>query len=121
MPFPTFSSGQWWHYIFGGSCIAWFQDGYNPVAVDMKGDEDNSRSNKKRNPFNADFFGSLCYTFQHRKLIELYGDLTRINSLHDICSASALAKRVICGLKSSSANSAQDLVSSPRINIIFQQ
>ncbi|KAB2595277.1 protein TRIGALACTOSYLDIACYLGLYCEROL 4 [Pyrus ussuriensis x Pyrus communis] len=107
MPFPTFSSGQWWHYIF--------------VAVDMKGDEDNSRSNKKRNPFSADFFGSLCYTFQHGKLIELYGDLTRIDSRLDICLASALAKRVIYGLKSSSANSAKDLVSSPRINIIFQQ
>ncbi|KAB2614561.1 protein TRIGALACTOSYLDIACYLGLYCEROL 4 [Pyrus ussuriensis x Pyrus communis] len=120
MPYPTFSSSQWWHYIFGESCTAWFQDGYNPVAVDMKGDEDNSRSNKKRNPLSADFFGSLCYIFQHGKFIELYGDLTRIDSRLDICSASALAKRVIYGLKSSPANSAKDPVSSARINIILQ-
>ncbi|KAM1140248.1 hypothetical protein EV1_039923 [Malus domestica] len=96
-------------------------DGYNPVAVDMKADEDNSRSNKKRNPFSAVFLSSLCCTFQHRKFRELYGDLTRIYSRLDICSASALAKRVINGLKSSSANSAKDPMSSPRINLIFQQ
>ncbi|KAM1556718.1 hypothetical protein COP2_041505 [Malus domestica] len=110
-------------HLFRGcrSCTAWFQDGYNPVAVDMKGDEDNSRSNKKRNPFSADFFGSLCCTFQHGKFRELYGDLTRIDSRLDICSASALAKRFINGLKSSSANSAKDPMSSPRINLIFQQ
>ncbi|KAM1674667.1 hypothetical protein ACFX2K_040700 [Malus domestica] len=69
--------------IFGGSCTAWFQDGYNQVAVDMRGDEGNSRSNKKR--------------------------------------TSALAKRVINGLKSSSANSAKDPMSSLRINLTFQQ
>ena len=121
MPFLTFSSGQWWHYIFGGSCTAWFQDGYNPVAVDMSRDEGNSWSSKKRSPFSIDFFGSLCCTFQHGKFGELYGDLTRIDARLDICSASGLAKRVINGLKSSSANSAKDLMSSPRINLIFQQ
>nr|XP_028960686.1 uncharacterized protein LOC114825834 [Malus domestica] len=98
----------------GGSCTAWFQDGYNPVAVDIRGDEGNSRSNKKRSPFRADFFGSLCYTLQHGKFRELYGDLTRIDARLDICSASALAKRVINGLKSSSANSSKDPMSSPR-------
>ncbi|KAM1140247.1 hypothetical protein EV1_039922 [Malus domestica] len=107
--------------IFGGSCTACFQDGYNPVAVVMRGDEGDSRSNKKRSPFRTDFFGSLCYTFQHEKFRELYGDLTRIDARLDICSASALAKRVINGLKSSSANSAKDPMSSPRINLIFQQ
>ncbi|KAM1157231.1 hypothetical protein ACFX1X_028180 [Malus domestica] len=109
--------------IFGGSCTAWFQDGYNPVAVDMRGDEDNCRSNKKRSPFSADFFGSLCYSYQHGKFRELYGDLTRMDARLDICSASALAKRVINGLKGSSANmnSAKDPMSSPRINLIFQQ
>ncbi|PQP94932.1 protein TRIGALACTOSYLDIACYLGLYCEROL 4 chloroplastic [Prunus yedoensis var. nudiflora] len=64
--------------IFGGSCTAWFQDGHSPVAVELRGDEDNS-------------------------------------------TTSALAKRVINGLKSSSANSARDPMSSPRINLIFQQ
>ncbi|KAM2932192.1 hypothetical protein FF1_040290 [Malus domestica] len=121
MPFLTFSSAQWWHYIFGGSCTAWFQDGYNPVAVDMKGDEDNSRSNKREVHSVLIFSALLCYTFQHGKFRELYGDLTRIDSRLDICSASALAKRVINGLKSSSANSAKDPMSSPRINVIFQQ
>ncbi|KAB2595276.1 protein TRIGALACTOSYLDIACYLGLYCEROL 4 [Pyrus ussuriensis x Pyrus communis] len=107
--------------VFGGSCTAWFQDGYNPVAVDLRGDEGDSWSSKKRSPFSADFFGSLCYTFQHGKFGELYGDLTRIDARLDICSASGLAKRVINGLKSSSANSAKDPMSSPRINLIFQQ
>ncbi|ONI22230.1 hypothetical protein PRUPE_2G115700 [Prunus persica] len=107
--------------IFGGSCTAWFQDGHSPVAVELRGDEDNSTSTKKRSPFSADFFGSVCYSFQHGKFRELYGDLTRIDARLDICSASALAKRVINGLKSSSANSARDPMSSPRINLIFQQ
>ncbi|KAB2614565.1 protein TRIGALACTOSYLDIACYLGLYCEROL 4 [Pyrus ussuriensis x Pyrus communis] len=96
--------------IFGGSCTAWFQDGYNPMAVDMRGDEGNSRSNKKRSPFSADFFGSLCHTFQHEKFRELYSDLTRIDARLDICSAS-----------SSSANSVKDPMSFSRNNLIFQQ
>lgn len=107
--------------MLGGSCTAWFQDGHCPVAVELRGDEDNSTSTKKRSPFSADFFGSVCYSFQHGKFRELYGDLTRIDARLDICSASALAKRVINGLKSSSANSARDPMSSPRINLIFQQ
>ncbi|KAB2614562.1 protein TRIGALACTOSYLDIACYLGLYCEROL 4 [Pyrus ussuriensis x Pyrus communis] len=93
--------------VFGGGCTACFQDGYNPVAVDMRGDEGNSWSSKKRSPFSADFFGSLCYTFQHGKFGELYGDLTWIDARLDICSAST--------------NSAKDPMSSPRINLIFQQ
>ncbi|KAB2595274.1 protein TRIGALACTOSYLDIACYLGLYCEROL 4 [Pyrus ussuriensis x Pyrus communis] len=95
-------------HIFCGGCTAWFQDGYNPVAVDMSRDEGNSWSSKKRSPFSIDFFGSLCYTFQHGKFGELYGDLTWIDARLDICSASP-------------ANSAKDPMSSPRINLIFQQ
>ncbi|XP_048440131.1 protein TRIGALACTOSYLDIACYLGLYCEROL 4, chloroplastic-like [Pyrus x bretschneideri] len=81
--------------IFDGGCTAWFQDGYNPVAVDMSRDEGNSWSSKKRSPFSIYFFCSLCYTFQHGKFGELYGDLTWIDARLDICSASGLAKRVI--------------------------
>ncbi|XP_062000529.1 protein TRIGALACTOSYLDIACYLGLYCEROL 4, chloroplastic [Rosa rugosa] len=107
--------------IFGGSFAAWFQDGHSPVAVELRGDGNTSSSTKKRSPVSADFFGSICYRFQHGKFRELYGDLTRIDAHLDIGSASALAKRVVNGFKSSSANSAIDPMSSPRINLIFQQ
>ncbi|KAJ6872371.1 hypothetical protein NC651_031471 [Populus alba x Populus x berolinensis] len=49
---------------------------------------------KKRSPLNADLFGSVCYTFQHGRFTKLYGDLTRVDARLDICSASAVAKRI---------------------------
>lgn len=107
--------------MLGGSFAAWFQDGHNPVAVELRGDGDTSTHIKKRSPVNADLFGSICYSFQHGKFRELYGDLTRIDARLDIGSASAFAKRVVNGFRSSSANSAIDPISSPRINLIFQQ
>ncbi|XP_062018998.1 protein TRIGALACTOSYLDIACYLGLYCEROL 4, chloroplastic-like [Rosa rugosa] len=62
--------------IFGGSFAAWFQDGHSPVAVELRGDGNTSSSTKKRSPVSADFFGSICYRFQHGKFRELYGDLS---------------------------------------------
>ncbi|KAL6124588.1 hypothetical protein ACLB2K_077100 [Fragaria x ananassa] len=105
--------------IFGGNFAAWFQDGHNSVAVDLSGNGNTSSSTKKRTPVSADFFGSVCYSFQHGKFRELYGDLTRIDARLDIGSASALAKRVFNSFKSS--NTSIDPISSPRVNLIFQQ
>lgn len=69
----------------------------------------------KRSPLSADFFGSACYTFQHGQFRKLYGDLTRFDARLDLSSLSSFAKRVF---KSCSANKS---LSSPRLNLIFQQ
>ena len=89
------------------------------MALELRGDGNSSTTTQKRSPVSADFFGSVCYSFQHGKFRELYGDLTRIDARLDIGSASALAKRVVNCFKSS--NTAIDPISSPRINLIFQQ
>lgn len=93
--------------MLGGTCAMWF--------------DSSSLATKKKSPFGADLFGSVCYTFQHGKFRELYADLTRVDARLDICSASAFAKRVVNGIRRSSVNSAEDPMSSPRLNLIFQQ
>ncbi|GMN62026.1 hypothetical protein TIFTF001_031091 [Ficus carica] len=89
--------------IIGGTCAAWYGD------------------KEKRSPLSADLFGSVCYTIQHGSFRKYYGDLTRLDTRLDICSASALAKRVLNGFKSSSSNKTDDPTSHPRLNLIFQQ
>ncbi|GFP91037.1 protein trigalactosyldiacylglycerol 4 chloroplastic [Phtheirospermum japonicum] len=64
--------------IMGGTCEAWL-DG---AKVDRRG------------RFGADLFGSLCYSYQHGKFRNTFGDLTRIDARFDIGSASALAKKI---------------------------
>ncbi|GMY22953.1 protein TRIGALACTOSYLDIACYLGLYCEROL 4, chloroplastic [Fagus crenata] len=107
--------------IIGGTCAAWFGGRKSPVPAASREDEDISLNAKKRSPLSADLFGSVCYTYQHGNFRKLYGDLTRIDARLDICSASAFARRVLNGLKRSSVNSAENPVSSPRLNLIFQQ
>ncbi|KAF2291987.1 hypothetical protein GH714_000046 [Hevea brasiliensis] len=104
--------------IVGGSCAARFGGwGYSAST-----DGDTSTSTGKRSPFNADFFGSVCYTFQHGKFTKLYGDLTRVDARLDICSAFALTKRALNIFRRSSVSGAADNpLSSPRINLILQQ
>lgn len=92
----------------GGTCEAW-----------LGGRGNTATSINTRSPFNADLFGSFCYTFQHGKFRELFGDLTRFDARLDISSVSAIAKRVFKN-KSSSVNCA-DSRSSPSLNLIFQQ
>lgn len=92
-----------WIFIVGGTCAAWYGD------------------KEKRSPLSADLFGSVCYTIQHGSFRKYYGDLTRLDARLDICSASALAKRVLNGFKSSSSNNTDDPTSHPRLNLIFQQ
>uniref|UniRef100_A0A5B7CAI4 Protein TRIGALACTOSYLDIACYLGLYCEROL 4, chloroplastic n=1 Tax=Davidia involucrata TaxID=16924 RepID=A0A5B7CAI4_DAVIN len=108
--------------IIGGTCAAWFMGGENSVAVESRGDGDRiSLGAKNRRPFSADLFGSVCYTFQHGKFRKLYGDLTRIDARLDICSASALAKKVSKIFRSTSVNNVENPMSSPRLSLIFQQ
>lgn len=107
--------------IIGGTCAAWFGGSESLVAAASREDEEISLNAKKRSPLSADLFGSVCYTFQHGNFRKPYGDLTRVDARLDICSASAFARRVLNGLKRSSVNSAENPVSSPRLNLIFQQ
>ena len=76
---------------------------------------------KKRSPFNADLFGSVCCSYQHGKFRQDFGDLTRVDARLDFCSASAFAKKVWNGLKGSSFDLSEHPLASPRLNLIFQQ
>jgi hypothetical protein len=50
-----------------------------------------------------------------------FGDLTRVDARLDISSASGLAKKILNGFKSSSADLDDKSAASPRLNLIFQQ
>ncbi|KAG2332121.1 hypothetical protein Bca52824_003301 [Brassica carinata] len=77
---------------------------------------------KKRSMISADVFGSACFTFQKGRFSKLYGDLTRVDARVDISSASALAKRIFHAIRrSSGSNKTDDMLGSPRLNLIFQQ
>ncbi|KAK2993750.1 hypothetical protein RJ640_029197 [Escallonia rubra] len=105
----------------GGTCGAWF-GGKSSVVAGLQEDGGSiSESSKNKNPVTADIFGSVCYTFQHGKFRKRFGDLTRVDARLDISSAWALAKRASKIIKKSSADSAENLLSSPRLNLIFQQ
>lgn len=78
-------------------------------------------STSKRSRFNADLFGSVCYTFQHGKFTKYFGDLTRVDARLDISSASGLAKKIVNGCRSSTADVSEQPSASPRLNLIFQQ
>ncbi|KAI3449024.1 hypothetical protein Pfo_005689 [Paulownia fortunei] len=106
--------------ILGGTCEAWLGGGKG--SADPTQDVDRSSSGTKdRGRFGADLFGSVCYTFQHGKFRKSFGDLTRIDARLDIGSASALAKKVSNLFRSSQSNQPQNELSSPRLNLIFQQ
>ncbi|XP_071722066.1 protein TRIGALACTOSYLDIACYLGLYCEROL 4, chloroplastic [Rutidosis leptorrhynchoides] len=98
--------------LFGGSCEAWF-GGNSPGNGDI--------SATTRSPVSADLFGSVNYTIQHGKFRSLYGDLSRLDARLDLCSASALAKKVFSVFNGHSLSSEESSVSSPRLNLILQQ
>ncbi|KAK6918211.1 hypothetical protein RJ641_016633, partial [Dillenia turbinata] len=105
--------------IIGGSCALWFGGNESSMPVESATDEDSmSMKIKHRSPWNADLFGSICYTFQHGKFRKYYGDLTRVDARLDFCSASALAKRVF---KKSAIHNEEISMSSPKLNFVFQQ
>ncbi|KAL0374215.1 UNVERIFIED_CONTAM: hypothetical protein Sradi_3337200 [Sesamum radiatum] len=62
-----------------------------------------------------------CYTFQHGKFRNLFGDLTRIDARLDILSASALAQKLSNLFRSAQSNRPSNELSSPKINLIYQQ
>ncbi|KAL9245222.1 hypothetical protein vseg_018898 [Gypsophila vaccaria] len=73
-----------------------------------------SSSTGRGNPVFADVFGSLCYTFQHGKFRNKYGDLTRLDARLDFSSLFGLAK-TITGIRRDNPESL------PRLGLIFQQ
>ncbi|OIT07864.1 PREDICTED: protein TRIGALACTOSYLDIACYLGLYCEROL 4, chloroplastic [Nicotiana attenuata] len=96
--------------IIGGTLEAW-----------LNNDSSSPSDSRHRRPFGVDLFGSLCYTFQHGKFKETFGDLTRIDARLDVSSASALAKQVTKVFRKAAADSARDVRSSPRLELILQQ
>lgn len=106
--------------ILGGTCEAWFGGRESSASGESRINGSVSMSTRKRSPLNVDFFGSVCYTFQHGRFRKLHGDLTRVDARLDICSASALAKKVF-NIFSASVGSADNQLSSPRLNLILQQ
>ncbi|XP_061370531.1 protein TRIGALACTOSYLDIACYLGLYCEROL 4, chloroplastic [Gastrolobium bilobum] len=105
--------------ILGSTCASWIWNGRNFSGIDSENLEGSTRS--KRSRLNADLFGSVCYTFQHGKFTKDFGDLTRVDARLDISSASALAKKIMNGFKSSTADVTEQASASPRLNLIFQQ
>lgn len=92
-----------------------------PAVESTEGADSISSGAKSRSCFGVDLFGSACYTFQHGKFRELFGDLTRVDARLDISSASTLAKKVSNLFRSASNNGAPNLLSSIGLNLIFQQ
>ncbi|KAH6755092.1 TRIGALACTOSYLDIACYLGLYCEROL-like protein [Perilla frutescens var. hirtella] len=102
--------------IIGGTCEAWLRG--------VEGSQDVNQSSsgtKRRGRFGADLFGSLCYTFQHGRFRNNFGDLSRIDARLDISSASAVAKKVANLFSSAQSNQPPNELCSPRLNLIFQQ
>ncbi|KAJ0111510.1 hypothetical protein Patl1_00042 [Pistacia atlantica] len=106
--------------VIGGTCAAWFGGRENSKAIESQ-DGDTSMTVKKRSPLNADLFGSVCCTFQHGKFRKLFNDMTRVDARLDISSVSGLGKKVLNIFKTSSVSNADNSLSSPRLNFIFQQ
>ncbi|XP_039685225.1 protein TRIGALACTOSYLDIACYLGLYCEROL 4, chloroplastic isoform X2 [Medicago truncatula] len=104
--------------IIGSSCASWIWNGKNLIDT---GEDPAVSKRRKRSRFNAEIFGSVCYTFQQGRFSKKFGDLTRVDARLDISSASGLAKKILNGFKSSSADIIEQPSASPRLNLIFQQ
>ncbi|KAJ8450053.1 hypothetical protein Cgig2_033247 [Carnegiea gigantea] len=108
--------------VIGGTFGAWFQGEDNTLrGASTEGDSGISSGSRKRSPVFVDLFGSVCYTFQHGKFRKLYGDLTRVDTRLDICSASAIAKSMLSMFSNSSNAWRHNPASLPRLSLIFQQ
>ncbi|CAK8560031.1 unnamed protein product [Lathyrus sativus] len=106
--------------IIGSSCASWLWNGKKSSSI-TSGEDQAVTKRKQRSRFNADLFGSVCFTFQHGRFTKEYRDLTRVDARLDISSASGLAKKIFNGFKSSSDNINDQPSASPRLNLIFQQ
>nr|CAD1840920.1 unnamed protein product [Ananas comosus var. bracteatus] len=116
--------------IVGGTCTAWFGGNGNsdPSLPTQSGEVESDRrittSTKKRNPFSADLFGSLCYTIQRGKFKNDFNDLTRIDAHLDISSASAFirdAAHLISDITRGRVVREVDPLASPRLHVVLQQ
>lgn len=114
--------------MVGGSCTAWLSG--NIAAVNSSSEEGNSTSAKsisnkgRHSPFEADAFGSFCYTLQQGTFRKPYLDLTRIDARVDISSASAFLKgaaNFVAGFLRSRVEQESNLLAAPKFNLIFQQ
>lgn len=101
----------------GGTAAVWLRN--DGIYYSREGDS--SSSNRRRSRISADLFGSVCCTLQHGQFRKNYGDLTRLDARLDIGSASALAGTVFNTIRGASVSSSDRLLSSPRLNLIFQQ
>ncbi|KAL8542592.1 hypothetical protein ACS0TY_003465 [Phlomoides rotata] len=90
--------------IIGGTCEAWI-----------------GGEKRTKNRGCVDLFGSLCYTFQHGRFRNMYGDLTRIDARLNIASASAVLEKASSLFRSAQSKQTINELSSPRLNLIFQQ
>lgn len=90
----------------GGTCEAWV------------GGEKRSKNSGR---LGADLFGSLCYTFQHGRFRNMFGDLTRMDARLDIASASAILKKASNVFRSAQSQQPSNELSFPKLNLIFQQ
>ncbi|XP_019188154.1 PREDICTED: protein TRIGALACTOSYLDIACYLGLYCEROL 4, chloroplastic [Ipomoea nil] len=104
--------------IIGGTFAAWVGGGNNSLITESREDRENTPYSRRR-PLGVDLFGSFCYTLQHGKFRKRYNDLTRIDARLDVSSAVAIAKRVSRIFRS--ASNTRDSLSTPRLNLIFQQ
>lgn len=93
-------------FYLGGTCEAW-------IGCEKRA--------KNRGRLGADLFGSLCYTLQHGRFRNMYGDLTRIDARLDIASASEILKTASNVFRSAQCKQPSNELSSPRLNLIFQQ
>lgn len=118
------------HILLGGTCTAWFGGNGNsdPSLPTQSGEVESDRrittSTKKRNPFSADLFGSLCYTIQRGKFKNDFNDLTRIDARLDISSASAFirdAAHLISDITRGRVVREVDPLASPRLHVVLQQ
>ncbi|KAL2319511.1 hypothetical protein Fmac_028480 [Flemingia macrophylla] len=105
--------------IIGSSFTSWIWNGKSFSSIDSRDVPEVSTS--KRSRINTDLFGSVCYTFQHGKFTEKFGDLTRVDTRLDISSATAFAKKILNCSRSSTADPREKPSASPRLNLIFQQ
>ncbi|XVF73567.1 hypothetical protein PTKIN_Ptkin12aG0212200 [Pterospermum kingtungense] len=102
--------------IIGGTFAAWFGKDSTTAESQSQREGNIPTTKNKRSPLNADLFGSVCCTVQHGQFRKLYGDLTRLDARLDVSSLPSFAKRVFM-----SSTTADKSLSSPRLNLIFQQ
>lgn len=112
----------------GGSCAALFGENQDEdVNYAQKGSGTTSQNlnfRRKRNPFSANVFGSICYTVQHGKFTEDFNDLTRLDARLDFASVPAFIKgmsHLLYDAFRGPVEQKPNTLASPRLTLIVQQ